>query len=489
MIATYEPESQVTDHNAIDLDQEEMEEMLAFGTSDAFDNALALYTQGAHSKSVADVTLSGPVGIDISKGDTIVGTDASGSQVIGKAYADYTSAATSLLIQYKTSDTQSSYVTCQVGASQNPNTEGCFAASGEVTITTNGGTDTTLLYTYDPLTNNINRRTIQGFSTAAEDKMGTCDACPYKMYEKFYDYYGSYDYANQLVLAAFAGSDTNFNNFNNDFGLFGYEGKSEIIKKGTAYMNIWMYVIREMEDALDDCQEGCTIENCNDDPVHAWDEGVAFYTGSLEGTDGSGSGKLLYSLADKRCSNYKTCGDMGDEISGTSHINREIFNQFSIGKSKLRQGECASAREQKDAIEILMLVPLIQGTLRYAYKTQPSEAYSEKAEAEGVIFAASVLPVVHACDPTAARTIANNLVAGQLNTADFVAVKQAFESTYECMGINPDHVGGLYDAATGSYYATAEPLNYVGSSASSSDVASGAVVVAAVVGAIFAAVV
>ena len=32
-------------------------------------------------------------------------------------------------------------------------------------------------------------------------------------------------------------------------------------------MNIWMYVIREMEDALDDCQEGCTFDTCNDDPV------------------------------------------------------------------------------------------------------------------------------------------------------------------------------------------------------------------------------
>lgn len=33
-------------------------------------------------------------------------------------------------------------------------------------------------------------------------------------------------------------------------------------------MHIWMYVIREMEDALDDCKEGCIIDNCNDDPVH-----------------------------------------------------------------------------------------------------------------------------------------------------------------------------------------------------------------------------
>ena len=34
--------------------------------------------------------------------------------------------------------------------------------------------------------------------------------------------------------------------------------------------------------------------------VHALDEGVAFYTGALEGEDGSGSGKLMYALSDKR---------------------------------------------------------------------------------------------------------------------------------------------------------------------------------------------
>merc|ERR1712032_1728390 len=164
----------------------------------------------------------------------------------------------------------------------------------------------------------------------------------------------------------------------------------------------------------------------------------------------------------------------GDETTGDSHINTEIFKEFSIGQSKLVQGQCASAREQKESIEQLMLVPLIQGTLRYAWKTQAGEAtYSEKAEAEGVIFAAAVLPAVHACDPDAASTIADNMVAGQSNTADFGAVKSAFESTYECMGVNPDHVGGLYDAATGQYYEGAEPMNSEGGDNSSSSSARG----------------
>merc|ERR1719401_2601941 len=458
-IAGYEPLSSVTDHNAIDLDQEAMEAQLSLANEDAYKAALRIYTEGAYSKSVAEVTLSAPLPMDVEKGTTIMGVGADGNQVAGKAYEDNAAGASSLIIQYKTSDSQKNYVNCQVGASTTPNTEGCFAATGTVSI----DEKTDVEYTYDPLVNNVAKRTIQGFSTAAQKKMAECANCPYEMYKKFYDYYGQYDYGNQIVLAAFAGTETNFKNFNNDFGLYNYEGKEQVIKKATAFIVIWMYVIRELEDALDDCKEACTIENCNDDPVHAWDEAVAFYTGSLELSDGSGSGKLAYALADKRCSNFKTCGDMGDQTSGTSKVNLDIFQNFDIGQAKLAKGECNSAREQKEIIEKLMLVPLIQGTLRYAYKTD-KEPFSEKAEAEGTVFALAVAPVVYDCDQAAGTLIADNMKAGQAGTADFAAVKSAFESTYDCMGIDGAMVGGLYDAATGSYFPGAEPFLNEGSS-------------------------
>ena len=99
-------------------------------------------------------------------------------------------------------------------------------------------------------------------------------------------------------MAAFTGDKTNFVNGNADFSQYGFDGRRECIKKGTAYMNVFMYVIYELEDALDDCEQGCI--NCNADPVHAWDEGVCFYTGSTEGQDGTADGYLLHQLADKR---------------------------------------------------------------------------------------------------------------------------------------------------------------------------------------------
>merc|ERR1719247_2754950 len=171
-------------------------------------------------------------------------------------------------------------------------------------------------------------RTLQGFSTDAKSKMynGTaiddddgslkCPGCPYKHYKQFYDYYGSFTYADDWALAALDGTTLTFAapasltfNFNDAANA----ARKEAVKKGTAYMNVWMYVIREFEDAIDDCHT-CTA-NCNEfsandaGPVHAWDEGVAFYAGSLEGKvqGGNSAGKLAYRLAEKRCANFGTC--------------------------------------------------------------------------------------------------------------------------------------------------------------------------------------
>merc|ERR1712187_1039784 len=114
--------------------------------------------------------------------------------------------------------------------------------------------------------------------------------------------------------------------------------RKECIKKGTAYMNAYMYAIREYEDAIDDCKVGCpngktdTVagKDCNSlsvASVHAWDEGVAFYTGSLEGpfSGGTTNGKMSYRLAEKRCANFRTCGTGLDSNTGNSYVNIEIF--------------------------------------------------------------------------------------------------------------------------------------------------------------------
>ena len=93
----------------------------------------------------------------------------------------------------------------------------------------------------------------------------------------------------------------------------------------------------------------------------------------------------------------------------------------------------------------LMTVPLVQGALKYAYKNSgPTQGASAKSAAFGAMFAAAVLPLLHACNMEASEVISTNLKFGLFPsgvTADttrysnFGAVKAAFENVYACLGI------------------------------------------------------
>lgn len=430
-----------------------MEDQLAIGSELSFEKARRIYEEGGHSKSVASVTLSSPLTKRMDKFTEVKGKSADGMPTYGKLLDTYVIGDSKIEIQYKTTDQQKNYVYCQVGGLPKPNLQGCFDASGTLEID-----NASIEYSYDPKTENVSKRTLKKFSTTAEDKMFRCENCPYDTFRKFREYYGYFDYADKWVIAAFDGDQTPFTHGNANFKLYDFKARAEAIQKATAYMSVWMYVIREMEDALDDCKVDCKKTGCNDDTVRAWDEAVAFYTGSLEGIDGQGSGKLLHALADKRCREFRTCGELATETEGTSHVNSEILRSFTLGSRMLANAKCDKAREYKVKIETMMTVPLIQGTLRYAYITNTNKNAGEKAEAEGATFAASLLPIVNSCDEDAAETIYENMKTLQGNSADFMAVKQAFESVYDCMGVRGEDVGGLWDEVLGDYFNGAKPM-------------------------------
>ena len=176
------------------------------------------------------------------------------------------------------------------------------------------------------------------------------------------------------------------------------------------------------------------------------------------------SGKLMHALADKRCPNFNTCGDLSNMDEGMSHVNIVIFENFDAGLRKILAGQCSAARENKNKIEDMMTIPLVQGTIRYAYINEFDSDAGEKAEAEGAVFAAAVLPVVAACEQDDADIIYDIMKVGG-SKKDFAKVKAAFERNYACMGIQCAQVGGVWDSANKKYMAGAEPC---GSGASSS---------------------
>lgn len=464
LFISYEPQTTVTDHAAIDLDQQAIEAQLAAGTDEGMANAMKIYSEGAFSKSYAEVTLDAALASSLPKGAEVQGTNTNGDEIRGATLDEADAGDKIIRVQYSVTGVQESYVGCQVGGNPDPVLDGCFQPTGTMTIGAIGEQP----YSYEPTTGNKNARTIQGFSTGAKAKMYDCEKCPYKTYQKFYDYYKAYDYGDKWVQAAFNKAQANFENGSADFSSYKGDGLNQAIKKGTAYLNIWMYVNRELEDAIDDCEKSCPTESCNADQVHAWDEAVAFYTGSIPKASKTG-GVLLYTLAQKRCADYGTCVQDGDE-AGMATVNSKIFQLFNSGKQNLQQGKCADAEKNVAEITSLMSVPMIQGTLRYAHIIGEQKGMTEKAEAEGATFAAAVLPILHACSASDATTVYNNMRTGSGADVDFAAVKQAFEKNYGCMKVTCEDIGGLLQADGETFFDGAGPC---GSSNSGSSGSSG----------------
>jgi hypothetical protein len=294
---------------------------------------------------------------------------------------------------------------------------------------------------------------LKRFSITADETMRPCPACQYfPDFQKFFNFYGNVDYADRWITAAFYSEQTNFENGrgNADFAGYNKEALTEAISKGSAYMSVLMYVIREMEEAVYACTTRGLQSSSEGEAVHSLDEAVAFYAGSLEGRDGSGDGVLLYNLADKRSIDFRTGGEKGNELEGTSYVNIQVVQEFQRAQLFLLETDCESAEITKRNIVNYMKVPLVQGILRYAYireyLTPAVEEISEIAEAEGATFAAALLPWLHDCNSVDADIVYDIMRIGSANKQvdGFKHVKKAMERNYKCMGITCGDVGGLW---------------------------------------------
>eukprot|EP00980_Cylindrotheca_fusiformis_P014668 scaffold3987_cov134-Cylindrotheca_fusiformis.AAC.18 len=451
----YAPVSPVVLDN-IDLDHAEMGTHLSRFTEQDFRKARKVYEEGANAKPYAILTLQRGLESELKSGWYVAGQTANGDTITGSLLGNYPVGASQIAVIYG-----AEVYDCSVGASYYPIVEGCFKSAGSIFV--HEMQDAPIPYTYDPLEDNQSRMSLQKLSTHAKEKMFACDDhCPFWLYSSFVEYYGNFSYADHWIQAAFEGGTTNLDEANGDFRHYGYPARAEIIQKASVYMSLWMTVQNELDTAIMQCNDDCRNKDCNMGSLHPWDLAVAFYAGSLEGPDanGSGNGRLLHNLADKRCISFNTC----DGYNGLSNVNDEVLELFWEGQERIVQGDCSEAKNIQRRISSLLVVPLIQETLWYAHITysKPDELFSqdndaaEKISAGAATVAAAILPLIHNCDPEAGLVVYQNLKTG--HDANFGQVKRALESTYECLEILCEDVGGLYYSS--SYVPGAEPCNF-----------------------------
>jgi len=299
-------------------------------------------------------------------------------------------------------------------------------------------------------------RSIAGFAAGAETKESGNDADSDVAYRDnayisvMNDYWerkdlNKYTWGYDIINATFNGEMIG----DIDMGAVGDDFRREVIQKGIVYLNVFPYVIWEMQDAVNDCKTGDV--NMNDNSVHAWDEAVAFYTGSLEGVSQGGSNgldecdddncMLQFMLADKRCKNFGTCtADFdGNDFTGYSKVNRDIFKLFTSGRDQILgfvyTETCPDITDTMNEISGLMLIPFVQGVQRYLYKTAVSDTPSAKEAGELFAFASAVLPFIDQVNQDAAEMLYERAWKLDYDTHDWVDIKHAIEDTYPLLGV------------------------------------------------------
>ena len=149
--------------------------------------------------------------------------------------------------------------------------------SGETTANRNANTAVRDLWQFGRYSGTT--RSAKGFATGAEAKAssnGDTDVAyrnnPFiQVMNNYWESKGlnRYTWGQDIIQAAIDGSTipgATGNAF--DFSLQGFDFRREVIQKGIVYLNIFPYVIWEMQDAVNDCNAG--DQNANGNQVHAW---------------------------------------------------------------------------------------------------------------------------------------------------------------------------------------------------------------------------
>jgi len=217
----------------------------------------------------------------------------------------------------------------------------------------------------------------------------------------FEDYYnGDENYADTFILQSLAGSGR--------FTELSDLQRGEFIFKGLQYQVTYMAALGEFYTSFEMCK------NRDSDSASAWDKGVAYAVGSIEGTQEGGEptsdGMMLYNLANKRCSEWNTCQteDPNDKRAAKARLIVDFEQAFEEGGNPSR---CDDIKEAADKLALDLLIPVMQGSMRYAIKNAKlNPGTTSKDLAEGEIFSTGYLPLVAQFDSRAQATIERNML-------------------------------------------------------------------------------
>ena len=111
-------------------------------------------------------------------------------------------------------------------------------------------------------------------------------------------------------------------------------------------------------------------------------------------------------MANQVCTLFGTC-----QTDGVSSLNGELEDLLYAGVGQLKAGDCVGLKKTMHRINHVRMIPTMQMVMKYAIQNEDHSAASPSDDlAAGETLALSILPVVQHYDPSAAQTLARNML-------------------------------------------------------------------------------
>ena len=263
-------------------------------------------------------------------------------------------------------------------------------------------------------------RTLQGFSTSASSKFtkysepsSTRNAVAYM----FYDYWGTWDYADEWMHNATDGTGVWLGTSAWDDVMGDAENaRKQATKKGAGFIVNQMYAMyeyhRRANQAYNAMTGNITLTTADKtyNMVHGWDEGWAFFAGALESGSGDSGIDWGLTLAEKRDVSFDTNTATYNPNGGESTVNAKMLAASQIGRDALNPFKNGTNAGQVvwDAwkcIEQQAFIPMIQGCLLYMYKSAECTADCGDEYGEMYTFCAAMVPILADANSADAATL------------------------------------------------------------------------------------
>ena len=241
-----------------------------------------------------------------------------------------------------------------------------------------------------------------------------------RIYNMFEKYYGSTQYADELLL------DSLENGFH------------ELISSRLLQVLIAPhFALKSYFAAFDQC----TNKNHTQSSL-LWDQGTAVLVGSMETINVGSSqtnGHSWFALSKEYCAAFDRCED--NLTAGIEPVNNLMMAQIESGRNAIMRRDCTPLHQHIRTMESLTLIPLLHGVLYHAAKREnggiEQHFHFESAQA----FGKALLPVFDVASKSIADEVQKNLFTPNDSYSGSKSLWSAIALLLPRLGISCDEIG------------------------------------------------